>query len=117
MWRCLSGSGLGLDYGRDFISSGLVYSRNRLLGSSRESLFDREETMFNIKRAFLNKGQTEDSKKGNLVEKRRSNVRIVFGYVGKIFGTVFGGTVSVGGKGCLCLLMECCCLKMCYNAF
>ncbi len=117
MWRCLSGSGLGLDYGRDFISSGLVYSRNRLLGSSRESLFDREETMFNIKRAFLNKGQTEDSKKGNLVEKRRSNVRIVFEYVGKIFGAVSDQTVDVGVKGCLCLLMECCCLKMCYNAF
>ncbi len=61
--------------------------------------------MFDIKETFLNKGQTENGKKGNLVGKRRSNVRIVFRYVGKILGTVFDGTVGVGGKGCVCLLI------------
>ena len=71
--------------------------------------------MFNIKGTFLNKRQTEDSKKGDLVGKRWSNSRIVFRSVGKIFGAVSDQTVGVGVKGCLCLLMECCCLKMCYT--
>ncbi len=102
-WKCLFGWGLGLDGRGDFFFSRSVFSSNRLLGSNRESLFDKEGTMFNIKKAFFNKGQTEDSKKGDLVGKRWSNGRIVFRSVGKIFGADSGETVVVCCFVCCCL--------------
>ncbi len=102
-WKCLFGWGLGLDGRGDFFFSRSVFSSNRLLGSNRESLFDKEGTMFNIKKAFFNKGQMEVSKRGDLVGKLRSNGRIVFGSVGKIFGADSDETVVVCCFVCCCL--------------
>ena len=82
-WKCLLDGGLGLNGRRNLFSSVSVFSSYRLLGSNWEFLFNKEGTMFNIKRAFLNKGQTENGKKGDLVGKERGVAAVDSTRVGK----------------------------------
>ena len=66
-WKCLFDGGLGLDGSRNLFSLGIMFNSKRLMCSNWKSLFDEEDAMINIKKALINKGQTEDSKRGYLV--------------------------------------------------
>ena len=70
--------------------------------------------MFNIKGTFLNKRQTEDSKKGDLVGKERGVAEVNSTRVGKCFAKGERSLGFVCCRVCVCLRIKGCCVKMCY---
>ncbi len=70
--------------------------------------------MFNIKKTFLNKGQTEDGKGGDLVGKERGVAAVDSTRVEKGFAKGGRGLGFVCCRVCVCLRIWGCCVKMCY---
>ena len=63
---------------------------------------------------FSTKGRRRTAKREILWANDGTMLESTLEMLCRCFGLVSVETVGVGVKGCLCLLMECCCLKMCY---
>ena len=67
------------------------------------------------RRLFLTNSKRRTAKGEILWANGRTMLESTLEMLCRCFGLVSVETVDVGVKGCLCLLMECCCLKMCYT--